>query len=75
MESHQEINMKWAEDRIEKIIDIAQDPEFIKLSARAAKKMGITAEEWNNNRAAILMDFAHEMLLMIEEKQKNIKEN
>ncbi len=40
---------------------IATDHEFIKLAASMAKKTGITAEQWNNNRAGILLMFALEV--------------
>ena len=40
--------------------DLIENPEFKKLAVKAAKELGITAEEWNTNRAALLMFFANQ---------------
>ena len=40
--------------------DLVESVEFRTKCADIAQKMGITAEEWNNNKVAILMYFANE---------------
>ena len=35
--------------------DLVMDIEFRKVCAEGAKKLGITAKEWNENKAVILM--------------------
>ena len=47
--------------------DLIDNPEFRKLAVKAAKELGITAEEWNTNKVALLMFFANE-LCSIENK-------
>ena len=54
--------MTTANELVNKMIEISTDPEFIKLSAKAAEEMGVTASEWNKNKAFILMNFATEMI-------------
>jgi len=39
--------------------DLIMDIEFRKVCAEGAKKLGITAKEWNENKAVILMMFAN----------------
>jgi hypothetical protein len=40
--------------------DLVECLEFRKLAVELAKKMGITAQEWNNNKAGILLLLANE---------------
>ena len=47
--------------------DLIDNPEFRKLAVKAAKELGITAEEWNTNKVALLMFFANQ-LCSIENK-------
>jgi hypothetical protein len=42
-------------------MDLIESPEFIKLCAEYAKKLGVTAKEWNDNRAGLVLFFANEM--------------
>ena len=37
--------------------DLVECPKFRKLSAEMAKKLGITAKDWNENRAYFLIVF------------------
>lgn len=41
--------------------DLIENPVFVKLCIKYAKQLGVTAKEWNDNRAGILMFFANEM--------------
>jgi hypothetical protein len=41
--------------------DLIENPEFVKLCVEYAKKLGVSAKEWNENRAGLLMFFANEM--------------
>jgi hypothetical protein len=40
--------------------DLIMDVKFRKLCARHAEQIGITSEEWNNNKMPMLMFFANE---------------
>jgi hypothetical protein len=42
-------------------MDLIESTEFIKLCAEYAKKLGVTAKEWNDNRAGLVLFFANEM--------------
>lgn len=41
-------------------IDLIENPTFISKCATIAKEMGITAKEWNENKAIILLMFANQ---------------
>ena len=41
--------------------DLIENPEFVKLCVEYAKKLGVSAKEWNEHRAGLLMFFANEM--------------
>lgn len=45
---------------IKRRMDLVNDVEFIKLCAQGAEKIGITAREFNTNRAMICLLFANE---------------
>jgi hypothetical protein len=51
----------------EKRTALAYNSQFIKTSIKLAKKLGISAEEWNKNKAFILMTFAHEAVKMMQD--------
>jgi hypothetical protein len=40
---------------------IATDPKFIELAANMAKALGITAQQWNDTKAGLLLMFAAEV--------------
>lgn len=42
-------------------MDLVESSSFRALCAEYAQKLGITAAEWNANRASILLFFANEM--------------
>jgi len=50
-------------------MDLVEDPKFREIAIETAKKMGITAEQWNANRAGLLLMFANE-ICSLENKQK-----
>jgi hypothetical protein len=41
---------------------LVEDQQFILDSIKIAKQLGITADEWNKNKAMILLMFANEMI-------------
>jgi hypothetical protein len=43
--------------------DLVECLEFRKIAIELAKKMGITAKEWNQNKMAILMMLANEFCI------------
>jgi hypothetical protein len=49
--------------------DLIENPEFVKLCVEYAKQLGVTAKEWNENRAGLLMFFANE--ICAKENQNN----
>jgi hypothetical protein len=63
--------MTQAEQFIENEMDLrtklVNNPKFIKQSVEVAKKIGITASEWNKNKIAILMYFANQALIIDRE--------
>lgn len=40
--------------------DLINDKSFVEYCVEIAKKLGITAEEWNKNKAMILLLWANE---------------
>lgn len=58
--------MTTAQEFINKEMDLrlklVHNPNFITVCIEIAKKMGITAEEWNNNKAALLLFMANEVI-------------
>ena len=40
--------------------DLVMDIEFRKIVAKHAEKIGITADQWNNNKMPILLYFANQ---------------
>lgn len=55
--------MQSLETILNKIEELATNPEFIKSSLEVSKKVGITANEWNQNKVAILYKFASDIIL------------
>jgi flagellar biosynthesis chaperone FliJ len=55
--------MQSLENILNKIEELATNPEFIKSSLEVSKKVGITANEWNQNKVAILYKFASDIIL------------
>ena len=45
---------------VKRRFDFINDKEFIKMCAENAERIGITAKEWNDNKAGILLMFANE---------------
>jgi len=41
-------------------MDLVNDVEFRKSCVELAQKLGITADEWNTNKATLLLYFANE---------------
>ena len=50
-------------------MELVESPAFIELCVNAAKQLGITAKEWNENRAQLVLFFANEMCA--KENQNN----
>jgi flagellar biosynthesis chaperone FliJ len=55
--------MQSLETILNKIEELATNPEFIESSLEVSKKVGITANEWNQNKVAILYKFASDVIL------------
>lgn len=53
--------------------DLVMDVEFRKICAEGAKKMGITAKEWNENKSVILMMFANKFCGIENDKQRPLE--
>ena len=56
------------ESELKRRMDLVENPKFREIAIEAAKKLGITAEEWNTNRAGLLLMFANE-ICSLENKQ------
>ena len=48
-----------AESEFQRRIDLLENPQFISKCITLAKEIGITAKEWNENKAIILLMFAN----------------
>lgn len=48
------------ESEMKRRTDLVEDPKFIKSCLEIAQKMGISAKEWNQNMAYIVLFFANE---------------
>jgi hypothetical protein len=48
-------------------------PEFIKESIKIAKALGVTAEQWNENKELILMHIANEIIGLDNVNGKKIR--
>jgi hypothetical protein len=55
---------------IKRRTDLVECLEFRKLAVEFAKKMGITAEEWNENKMPILLMLANEFCARENQLQK-----
>lgn len=51
---------QFIETEFQKRLDLINDENFRKICIKAAKKLGITAKEWNENKSAILMLMANQ---------------
>ena len=54
-------NQVTIESEMKRRMDLVENPKFRQIAIEAAKKMGITAEEWNANKAGLLLMFANEI--------------
>jgi len=58
--------MTTAQEFIKKEMDLrlklVHNPNFINACIEIAQKMGVTAKEWNSNKAAILLFMANEAI-------------
>ena len=54
-------NKVTIESEMQRRMDLIENADFRKLCVEYAKKLGITAEEWNQNKVGILMFFANEI--------------
>jgi hypothetical protein len=52
-------------------LDLVNDVKFRKSCVKLAKKLGITAEEWNENKAMLLLYFANEFCGIENKINKN----
>lgn len=48
-----------AESEFQRRIDLVENPKFIAKCITLAQEIGITAKEWNENKAIILLMFAN----------------
>jgi hypothetical protein len=49
------------QSEIKRRTDLIENEDFRKLCIKAAKELGITAKEWNENKAMLLFFFANQM--------------
>jgi hypothetical protein len=50
---------KFIKAELKRREDLVMDIEFRKIVAKHVEKIGITADEWNNNKMFILLYFAN----------------
>lgn len=66
---------QFIENEMNLRVKLVNDPKFIKQSVEVAKRIGITANEWNENKAAILLYFANETLKIDRENGDALRTN
>jgi hypothetical protein len=54
-------------------MSIVNDKEFRLQAVEVAKKLGITAQEWNENKAIILLFMANEMISMDNKNESKLR--
>jgi hypothetical protein len=54
--------IEFIEEQMRLRMELIETPEFREMCADYAKSVGITAKEWNENRAGILMILANEVI-------------
>jgi hypothetical protein len=60
-------NQNFFESEWKRRENLVMDVNFRKLAIKAAKKLGITANEWNQNKLVLLLYFANQFC-SIEDK-------
>ena len=60
------IELEW-----KRRMNLIQNPEFRKSCVKAAKELGITASEWKENKAMLLMFFANKLCAMENKMYQN----
>jgi hypothetical protein len=51
-------------------MDLVNNPTFVKSCVESAKKLGITAKEWNENKAMLCLYFANQICSMENQLSK-----
>lgn len=51
-------NMKNTKEISKRFSQLVNDPDFIKLCIECSKKVGLSAGQWNTNKAAIMTIYA-----------------
>jgi|688.fasta_scaffold1543894_1 hypothetical protein len=54
-------------------MSIVNDKEFRLQAVEVAKKLGLTAQEWNENKAMILLFMANEMISMDNKNESKLR--
>jgi hypothetical protein len=54
-------------------MSIVNDKEFRLQAVEVAKKLGLTAQEWNENKAMILLFIANEMISMDNKNESKLR--
>lgn len=54
-------------------MSIVNDKEFRLQAVEVAKKLGFTAQEWNENKAMILLFMANEMISMDNKNESKLR--
>jgi hypothetical protein len=52
------------ESEMKRRMDLVNNPDFVKSCVESAKKLGITAQEWNENKAMLCLYFANQICSM-----------
>ena len=50
----------YIDKALQRRFDLVENEEFRKAAVELAKKLGVTAKEWNENKIDILLHFANE---------------
>ena len=57
-------NTVTVQSEFKRRMDLVNNPDFVKSCVESAKKLGITAKEWNENKAMLCLYFANQICAM-----------
>jgi hypothetical protein len=73
METQKNTAQQFISNEMEVRMKVIETPGFIEMAIEAAKQLGITAKEWNENKSMILMMFANEIIGIDNKNNQEIR--
>ena len=63
-------NTVTVQSEFQRRMDLVNNANFVKACVESAKKLGITAQEWNENKAMLCLYFANQICSMENQLSK-----